>query len=173
MISGAAALTLLTLQTAGAHDSWSGPGPGPGYGYNGPSGMPGHPGYGNDGYSNQGYGHHGSKHRSMMGNDAMERLDLSDDQQREIRKIMHDARKDFRKIHEKMSDKRYALYDLIDDDKVGKDSDKLADEMGALMAEQIKLRTSLRAKINKVLTKEQREEAQDIPFFGQGYDSYR
>jgi len=167
------ALTLGTLQMAVAHESngqynyghqmMGGPGYyGPGYGNYGPGG---------DMYSG---GHHkGRHHGTMMGRDGIEDLDLSDEQRSSIRKIMRDARKDFRRIQDKLSDKRYALYDLIEDNKGGKEADALADAMGDLMAERIKLRTAMRMQVNKVLNKEQREAARDIPFFGWGYDSYR
>jgi Spy/CpxP family protein refolding chaperone len=170
MAGGAVALTVLSLQAAVAHDGWNNsPPPGP------MMGVPGHAGYGpgyQDGYGSgrsygDGYGHHGSRHG--MGEDRFERLHLTDEQRQALRKIMRDARSDFRSIENRLSDARYALYDLLDADKVGKDSDKLADTMGDLMAERIKLRTAMRIKINKVLTKEQREEARDMPFFDRGY----
>ena len=73
MMSGAAALTLLTLQPAVAHDSWSGPG------YSGQMGMPGNYGPGNcASRDHDGWSHHGSKHHRMMDDDGMEGLDIRD-----------------------------------------------------------------------------------------------
>jgi Spy/CpxP family protein refolding chaperone len=108
-----------------------------------------------------GYGdrHHGPGMRHGGG-----RLDLSDEQRRAIHGIMRDARGDFRQLEDKIRDKRYDLYDVID---AGKDSNKiatLADDIGDLMAERIKLRAAVRIKILNELTPEQRDEARDIPF---------
>jgi len=161
MMGGAAALTLLVLQPAMAHDGWSGYGPPMGnYG----PGMYGH-------WDCDGPGYHGDKHHGMKGHDGMG-LDLSDEQRSDIRKIMHEARKDFRKVEDKLTEKRHALYDLIDDGKTGKESDKLAGEIGELTAERVKLRVEMRAKINKLLTPEQRDEIEDMPFFGRGMGSW-
>jgi len=165
MLGGAALLGMMTMQAAMAHDDdWRGYGP--------PKGMPGYsgPGYGDrdcDGPNFHGFGHHG-----MKGHDVSDGLDLSDEQESAIRKILHEARKDFRKVEDKITEKRHALYDLIDDGKSGKETDKLASEIGDLMAERIKLRVALREKINKQLTPEQRDEAEDMPFFGRGMGSW-
>ena len=157
MLGGAALLGMMTMQAAMAHDDdWRGYGP--------PKGMPGY--YGDrdcDGPDFYGHGHHG-----MKGHGISDRLDLSDEQESAIRKIMHEARKDFRKVEDKITEKRDDLYVLIDDGKSGKDTDKLANEIGDLMAERIKLRVDIREKINKVLTPEQRDAAEDMPFFGGG-----
>ena len=181
MIGGAAALTLMSMQAAVAHESQGNHGS---WGHNGygapPMGMPGQPGsaYGysdgrhGPGYSHsggEGYGHHGPQNNAMMGHGRFDRLDLNDKQRGAIRTIMRDARSAFRKLQNKLSDIRYAIYDLVEADKVGKESDKLADEMGDLMAERIKLRTEMRMMVNKVLTKDQREQARDMSFFDRGY----
>ena len=131
-------------------------------------GGPGFPGgypYGNPyGY---GYGYDHRDHQGMPGmHHRMQRLDLSDEQHDAIRKIMHDARADFRKLEEKISDRRYDLYDLIDEGKDTKKINALADEIGDLMAERIKLRAAVRMKVLKELTPEQRDDARDIPFLG-------
>jgi len=131
-------------------------------------GGPGFPGgypYGNSyGY---GYGYGYRDHHSIPGMyHGMERLDLSDEQHDAIHKIMRDARSDFRKLEEKIQDKREDLYDLIDEGKDTKKIDALADEIGDLMAERIKLRADVRMKILKELTPKQRDEARDIPFLG-------
>ena len=154
VLGGAALLGMMTMQAAMADDDWRGYGP--------PKGMPGY--YGDrdcDGPNFHGYGHHG-----MKGHDDSDRLDLTDEQESAIRKIMHEARKDFRKVEDKITEKRHALYDLIDDGKSGKETDKLAGEIGDLMAERIKLRVDVREKITKQLTAEQRDEIDDMPFFG-------
>ena len=153
MLGGAALLGMMTMQAAMAHDGWSGYGP--------PKGMPGYGDRDCDGPNFYGYGHHG-----MKGHSISDRLDLTDEQESAIRKIMHESRKDFRKVEDKITDKRHALYDLIDDGKSGKETDKLANEIGDLMAERIKLRVDVREKINKQLTPEQRDAAEDTPFFG-------
>jgi len=176
MIGGAAALSLLSMQAVVAHESRGVYGPWGNSGYGSPNmGMPGQPGYGN---TYPGDYHHyngkrsGSHHGPSMGHDLFERLDLSDEQRKSIRKIMRDARSAFRSIQNKLSDARHALYDLLEADKGAKEANKLADEMGDLMADQIKLRTDMRMKINKVLTEDQREEARDMSFFGRGFGGY-
>lgn len=114
-----------------------------------------------------GYGYGYRHHQSMPGMlPDQRRLDLSDQQRDAIHKIMRDSRADFRRLEDKIRDKRYDLYDLID---AGKDKQKiadLADEIGTLIAERIKLRADVRMKILHELTAKQRDEARDIPFLG-------
>jgi hypothetical protein len=164
MLGGATLLSAVLLQPVLAHDrGYDGY-----YGYGGPMvGAPGMPGgyrygypysYGDDDRGRY-YGpgrHHG------MGS----RLDLSAEQRQAIHGIMRDARADFRHLEEKIRDKRYDLYDLIDEGKDDKKIDALADDIGDLIAERIKLRAAVRMKILDKLTPEQRDEARDIPFLG-------
>jgi Spy/CpxP family protein refolding chaperone len=97
---------------------------------------------------------------------GLRQLDLNDKQEKAIHKIMRDSRADFRHLEEKIRDKRYELYELIDGSQDQARLNKLADEIGDLMAERIKLRVATRVKILQELTADQREEARDIPFLG-------
>lgn len=167
-ISCATALTVAMIQPVLAHDWRSNDGYGNENSYGGPMmGMPGNYGaYGYDQRGPHGYGAYRPGHHGMDKNNIFHRLDLSDEQQKSIRKIMHESRSGFRKLEEKIRDKRYDLYDQIDEASDSKKIDKLADEIGVLMADRIKLRVQMRMKIMKELTPDQREEARDIPFFG-------
>ena len=138
-------------------------------------GGPGFPGGYPDGRAyGYGYGYGYRDHHSMRdGDHGMQRLDLSDEQQDAIHKIMRAARSDFRQLEEKIRDKQDDLYDLIDEGKDTKKIDGLADEIGDLMAARIKLRADVRMKVLKELTPKQRDEAGDIPFLGWGFGGYR
>jgi len=166
----ATVLTAAMLQPALAHDRRSNDGYGYSYdnSYGGSRmGMPGHNGhYGNDQRGPHGYGHPGMNHHGMGMKGLGNRLDLSDEQEKAIHKIMRSSRKDFRRLEESIRDKRYDLYDQIDAGADSKKLDALADDLGALMAERIKLRVQMRMNIMQELTADQREEARDIPFFG-------
>lgn len=171
LVGCTALLSLILIQPVFAHgwgyndDDYGRPmngGPGFQGGYP-PNGMP----YG-------GYGYREHRHMPDMRH-SRPGLDLSDKQHDAIHEIMRNARSDFRHLEEKIRDKRSDLYDLIDEGKDMKKINTLADEIGALMAQRIKLRASIRIKIMKVLTADQRKEARDMPmpFFGWGYDDYR
>jgi len=139
------------------------------YGYGRPMvGGPGFPGGHPYGYQND----HCDRER-QNGSDmshgmrhGMRQLDLGDEQDKAIHKILRDSRSDFRKIEEKIRDKRYDLYDLIAEGKDSNKIDALADEIGDLMADRIKQRAAVRIRILQLLTPEQRDEARDIPFLG-------
>lgn len=95
-------------------------------------------------------------------------LDLSAAQRHKIHSIFRENRRPLRQLRDQLTEKRHALYDLLEDD--GAFDDKaakaLADEMGSLIAKNIVRRAKMRAEINKVLTAEQRDLRQERLFGG-------
>lgn len=174
MITGVTVLAVLSWQVLAGHESHQRMDDRWGHHNYGASSMgwSGHPGYGSSqqwGYGDMAGGMRHGKPQGHHQERGLSRLDLSDKQRIEIRKIKRDSRIGFRKIHNKIADKRDALYYLLEDSKAGKETDKIAGAMGALMAERIKLRIDMRMKINTLLTQTQRQEAREMMFFGRGY----
>lgn len=84
-------------------------------------------------------------------------LNLSRDQNKQINKIFREARSAMHRIHDQMSDKRQALYALLEDSYNQQAVQQLADQIGKLTAERIVLRSDTHAQIKAILTPEQQE----------------
>lgn len=119
------------------------------------------PGYGNAPWRHHQYG-------PMMfgrhGDGPFSELELSTEQRQAIRKIYRDNRTKMHHLQDELSDKRQDLYAMLDDDYDIKKVRKQAESMAALMADRIVMRAEIRARINKVLTAEQREQIDDFYF---------
>ena len=98
-------------------------------------------------------------------------LDLSKDQRKQIHQLYRDARSKFRALHDRMSDKSDELNDELADGYDEKSVRKLANDMAALIADRIVLRSELQNKVSKVLTPKQRDAAREY-LFGSGFYYY-
>ena len=101
--------------------------------------------------------------------DVFADLDLSMDQRKQIHHLYRDARSKFRDLHDRMSDKSDELNDKLADGYDEKSVRKLANDMAALIADRIVLRSELQSKISKVLTPKQRDEAREYLFGSRFY----
>lgn len=153
LITACALLAATTLTgVAFAHDGYSGPRH-MGHGYQGS-------GYGGPGYGPPSFGPHG--HHAMGGLSSLaEKLDLSKEQRKSVRDIMDKSRSQARALGESMIENRERMDEVLDDKGYGADFDKLARQQGELIGEMIMLRESTRARIEGVLTAEQKERFRD------------
>jgi len=91
-----------------------------------------------------------------------ERLNLSEEQTKQVRTIRDNYRPQISTLADKMRDNRQQLRELMHGDTINQDKVKeLAQVMGDLKTDKIILRAEMKAEIHKVLTKEQREEMKE------------
>ena len=110
-------------------------------------------------------GKHCDKHgkRSDSRIDRMiERLDLNDEQTKQVRLIRDNYRPEMDSLSDKMKGNREQLRELMQEDTIDQDQVKqLAQVIGDLKTDKIILRSDMRAEFNQVLTKEQREKMEN------------
>lgn len=97
-------------------------------------------------------------------NDYMfERLDLSKEQVKKVRSIRDNYRPKMETLSDKARDNRKKLREAMHSDSINQNQvKKLAKVMGDLKEDKIILRAEIRTEIHKVLTKEQREEINNM-----------
>lgn len=92
-----------------------------------------------------------------------EELELTDEQQEQIKQVYRQSRPRFLKLRDAMEDNRKALRKLDPEDaRYRQQVARLAREQGVLVEKMIKARSHVRAKIHAILTPEQREKARDL-----------
>lgn len=91
-----------------------------------------------------------------------ERLNLSEEQTKQVRAIRDNYRPKISTLADKMQDNRKQLREVMRGDTINQDKVKeLAQVMGDLKTDKIILRAEIKAEMHKVLTKEQREEMKE------------
>jgi protein CpxP len=104
-----------------------------------------------------------------------ERLNLSDEQRKQVRAISDNYRPKMRSIADERRKNRQQLREVMLADTVNQGKvKKLAQKAGDLKTDKIILRGKMHAEVNKVLTKEQREEMKEWKGrrgYGRGYKS--
>lgn len=100
-----------------------------------------------------------------------QRLNLTEEQTKQVRAIKEKYRPDMRKLADRKRDTRRQLREVMHADNVDQDKvKKLARKMGGLTTEKIILHGKKKAEINKVLSKEQREQMRQLkPRHGKGH----
>ena len=107
----------------------------------------------------------GHKHGGRAFNvDRMaERLNLTDDQRAQIEAIMEESRQQMSNQRDKMQENREQLRALMQQSPLNEAQvRKVADAQGDLKADMIVLRAQKRAKINTVLTDDQRAQLEEM-----------
>ena len=122
-----------------------------------------------------GYGPGGMSGPSVLA----DRLDLSNEQRKAIRKIMDDARAKSRELGEDMYRNREDMQDTMSDKGYGPEYDKLAHHQGKLIGDMMVLRAKARADVEAVLDDDQKKEYRKLShgfpghrFGGWGWDRY-
>ena len=118
--------------------------------------------------------------RGMSGVASLaDRLDLSKDQRKSIRKIMDDARAKTRELGEDMYRNREDMQDTLGDKGYGPEYDKLAHRQGDLIGNMMILRAKTRADVEAILDDDQKKEYRRLShgfpghrFGGWGWDWY-
>lgn len=102
----------------------------------------------------------------------IERLDLNENQAKQVRNIRDSYRPKMESFRNKMKESRQELREAMHAETIDQNKVKeLAQKKGNLMAEKIVLRAEMRNEINKVLTKKQREEMKEMKGrHGYGYE---
>ena len=101
--------------------------------------------------------HFGSRFERMT-----ERLNLSEGQTKQVRSIRDNFRPKITTLADKMRDNRKQLREVMHEDTIDQGKVKqLAQVIGDLKTDKIILRAEMKAKMHKVLTKEQREEMKE------------
>ena len=96
-----------------------------------------------------------------------QRLDLTDEQQAQVREIKEASREKHEALREKMQNNREAMREAIQSDNTASIR-SLADQKGDLVAEMSVLKANDRAKIRAVLTPEQQQAFADMKKRGRG-----
>ena len=122
-----------------------------------------------------GYGPGGRSDASALA----DRLDLTKDQRKAIRKIMDDARAKSRELGEDMYRNREDMQDAMSDKGYSPQYDKLAHQQGKLIGDMMVLRAKARADVEAVLDDDQKKEYRKLShgfpghrFGGWGWDRY-
>jgi len=118
--------------------------------------------YGGGYHDRGGCGHHGGGYSHGTPMRALGQLDLSDEQRDQIKSLFRDQRDAMRDTMDKMQDNRQALRDAVQNNADEEKLRSLAKKQGDLVTEMIMARSQMRAKINGVLTDEQKAELQKI-----------
>jgi Spy/CpxP family protein refolding chaperone len=99
------------------------------------------------------YGPHGMGEISYLA----DKLDLSKDQRKVIRKIMDEERAKTRELGESMYENREDIEDLLGDNGYAPEYDKLARKQGEMIGEMMILRAKTQAQVVAVLDDEQKK----------------